>query len=136
MALNKARHNRQQSWLDLRTACSGLCLRRYAILEKVLKPSIYTYLSYIFYFVSYVVMLYISYNFYKGGRDFSSSDLTGVFMYLLAPFGIAAVIALLIRIFRPEAATKMFYTSLTWLSIVGGAINSFAAYLAWWSTTR
>jgi 4-oxalocrotonate tautomerase len=26
---NKAKHNCQRSWVDLLTACSGLCLRRY-----------------------------------------------------------------------------------------------------------
>ena len=83
-----------------------------------------------------MAMLYISYNFYEGGSDFSFYHLPVILISLLAPFGIAAAIALLVRLFNSEIASKVFYVLFASLSFVGGALNVFAAYLAWWSTTK
>jgi hypothetical protein len=101
-----------------------------------LNTRIYTSLSYLFYFASYVGMLFILYNDYKGGSDFETSDLPEIFIYLLAPPVIAAFIAILVRLFKPLLALRVFYLSITYLSIIGGGINSLAAYLAWYSTTH
>lgn len=81
-------------------------------------------------------MLFISYNYYKGGSKFEISDLPTILTFFVGPLAIAGAIAIVIYAIRKVDKEKAFFWSAACLSIAGGFTNSFAAYLAWWSTTN
>lgn len=81
-------------------------------------------------------MLWVSYSMYQGGHVFHVSDLPEIIMFFLAPLVIAGVISGAVRIFKSGSSVNIFTLTVSVVSALGVFINSFAAYLIWWSTTQ
>lgn len=86
--------------------------------------------------IAYAAFLYVSYNFYEGGRRFIVSDVFTWSSSLVMPVLISLIPWAIIFLLKRDEAERGFYWSVAIFSMVGAAVSSLAAYLAWWATTQ
>lgn len=85
--------------------------------------------------IAYAAFLYVTYSIYEGGREFVSSDIFSWLFAIVLPVMASLIVWLIMLLLSREKAMRSFYGSIAVFSVIGAAINSFAAYLAWWSAT-